>query len=118
MSRDVGLVGTVIAPHLWKPRLPETTQCASCPFRAGNDAEFGAVVARLLGTKKATKAQIKRTRDNVQHDVLMKMRPDFACHATAYDAEMDVRPISEHRQCPGATKAFQACFGEKKNADR
>lgn len=23
------------------PKWPETTQCASCPFRKGNDAEFG-----------------------------------------------------------------------------
>jgi hypothetical protein len=110
----------MFSPHTWKPRLPAAEQCASCPFRGGNDAEFGTIVAKLLGKKKATKAQIKRARESVQHDVLVNMRPDFACHASAYRADMSVRPLNEHKQCPEATQAFQTCAAMLgvKNADR
>ncbi len=39
-------------------------------------------------------------------------RGDFSCHQSAYDADMNVKPYREHRQCPGAAKVYVA-FGEK-----
>lgn len=32
---------------------------------------------------------------------------DFHCHGTVYDAAGNVRPVSEHRQCAGATKWYR-----------
>jgi hypothetical protein len=33
---------------------------------------------------------------------------DFVCHHTAYDGEMNNRPVTDYRQCAGATEAFRA----------
>lgn len=92
---------------LWHPRAPElTVQCASCPFRKGNNAEFGAVLNRIrtkAGMKgECSKRDVGKARLQVMVDVMD--RGDFICHGTAYDAQMNQRPVTEFRQCPGATK--------------
>ncbi len=84
-------------------------QCASCPFRDGNDAEWAAVVNRLrvasgLRPVKAGSKVIKRARTAVRIETGMLGKPNFACHGTAYDEKMNIRPLREHRQCPGAVE--------------
>lgn len=95
----------------WRPKRKETEQCASCPFRDGNNKEFGAVVRAL---KKA--AGMDPDKGNTVHQARMMVhmdvvgpggRGDFVCHATAYGPEMKPRDPSEHRQCPGATAAYR-----------
>jgi len=94
---------------LFRPKLPEGTQCASCPFRQGNDAEFKKVVIALkhsAGLKpKATKRDVFLARLRVRGDV--EHRGDFICHRTFYGQDMERLDPALHRQCPGATKAFK-----------
>lgn len=95
----------------WRPRRPEVPeQCASCPFRTGNDAEWRAVVEKLrarLGLEGPATATILRAgRYQVAQDVLGGSG-EFACHHTVYDARMDLRDPREHRQCPGASRLYR-----------
>jgi hypothetical protein len=96
----------------WRPRLKELpNQCASCPFRTGNDKEFQGVVDRLK--EKGIQATL-----DVPHNVDLSVvrfgirlgveaHGDFICHGTAYTKDMELRDRKEHRQCPGATKAYR-----------
>lgn len=84
-------------------------QCASCPFRDGNNAEFAVIVNRLR--KKAgmrqvlpTSKLVQQARSKVRVETAMIGTGRFACHHTAYDEDMNVRPLNEHRQCPGAVE--------------
>ena len=102
---------------LWKPKRPEAKQCASCPFRKDNDAQFGAVLTKLR-KKAGIKRQIKPVdiafaRYQVQKDV--EAFGDFICHATAYGPKMEPHPPNspDERQCPGATKYYKE-LGEKR----
>ncbi len=95
---------------MWQPKFPEVpVQCASCPFRVGNDKEFGEVLARLRSKfdmpGKITKADIGHARLRVRFD---SDHGDFVCHHTAYDAQMNQRPSTDFRQCAGATAAYRA----------
>ena len=91
---------------MWTPkRLELAHQCASCPFRKGNDDEFGVIVERLNKRYNAD-GTIEQVRFSVQHEA--KSNGDFACHQTAYSSDMELQPDREHRQCPGATAAFKA----------
>lgn len=95
---------------MWEPKLPPVAaQCASCPFRTDNDKEFGGVIARLrekLGMPgKVTAACIRHARFHTRIDA---ENGDFICHGSAYDAEMNQRPATDHRQCAGATEAYRA----------
>lgn len=97
---------------LFLPKLPELKeQCPSCPFRDGNDAEFGAIVQKFASLQahrhidgEDLRAETLVARARVKADV--EQMGDFHCHCTAYDDEMNVKPLSEHRQCPGATRYF------------
>lgn len=115
----------------FRPKLRELKeQCVSCPFRDGNDKEFGAICSKLVGggtKKKVTKAQVAKARAQIRDEATRL--GDFACHCTVYDADMNLKPHSERRQCPGATKHFIAageamaqklapCHFCKKNVDR
>lgn len=100
---------------LWRPKLPEmAVQCASCPFRVGNHKEFGEVIQRLKIAhgqgSRITNNDIICARLTVLRDA--DSSGDFACHHSAYDENMKVRPQSEHRQCPGASGHYRA-MGEK-----
>ena len=95
---------------LWRPKCRAVdAQCASCPFLAGNNAEFGEVVTRLLaqlgrvGT--ANLMDIAFARERIKRET--KQRGDFLCHGTVYDEAMMVRPPAEFRQCAGATKYYR-----------
>lgn len=91
---------------LWTPKRPELgQQCPSCPFRNGNDREFGAIVEKLNELYSAD-GTVEQVRFSVRRDA--KSNGDFACHQTAYTETMDLKPESERRQCPGATAAFKA----------
>ncbi len=101
---------------LWQPKLPEVAkQCASCPFRIGNDKEFGEVITRLrcrFGmSEKVRRADIQHARLRVRID---SEHGDFVCHHTAYDGEMEDRPHTDYRQCAGATQAFRSRFPSAK----
>lgn len=92
--------------RFWTPKLkPCGEQCASCPFRAGNDAEFGAVVAKLKKkagvTGPVTTEEIEHARKQVKDDLLHT--GDFACHGTVYHDDMSLKEPGGRRQCPGAT---------------
>lgn len=92
----------------WRPKLREASeQCASCPFRLGNDADFGAVVKRLC--KKHGMPFTEESTLNARSKIIQDSASngDFACHATVYGTDMKVKPIGEHRQCPGSTKWFR-----------
>jgi hypothetical protein len=95
---------------LWQPKFPAVAkQCASCPFRIGNDKEFGEVIRRLrvkFGMPSKVHAEdIRHARFCVRMDA---EHGDFVCHHTAYDGEMNNRPVTDYRQCAGATEAFRA----------
>lgn len=99
---------------LWRPKLRELKeQCASCPFRKGNDVEFGGIVKKLLAKGGVPMTEdfvpppqaIQNSRRLIKAD--LKHSGDFACHHTAYDAEMNLKPDAERRQCPGASKWFK-----------
>jgi hypothetical protein len=94
---------------LFRPKhAPLKEQCVSCPFRDGNDTEFAQVIQKLDPTLKGKKllrhtlAARLRIRDEA------KTIGEFSCHHTAYDADMNLRPERERRQCPGATTAYVA----------
>lgn len=95
---------------LWRPKFCEMPeQCASCPFRIGNNAEFGAVVERLraaegiVGT--LTKKIVGFARTALWMDAVRT--GDFMCHCTVYDANMQIRPMADWRQCKGATHVYR-----------
>jgi len=95
---------------LWTPKRREVpAQCASCPFRVGNDKEFSGILSKLkakLGLKPSVKRpEVVAARCQVRMD--LEHTGDFACHHTAYDEAMNERPASEHRQCAGATRWFR-----------
>jgi hypothetical protein len=96
---------------LWLPRMKEADKpCKSCPFSDGNDKEFGAVIRALKkkhGMAHEDGATVAGARAQARHDVVFGGRQDFACHATAYGPDMEVRSRSEHRQCPGAARAYK-----------
>jgi len=107
-------IGTVLHVGALKNTAP--AQCASCPFRKGNDAEWTTVVNRLrktFGLRKVTakSSVIKAARANVHMEVIEQVcllgRVQFACHCTAYDKDMNPRPPHEHKLCPGAVKFFK-----------
>lgn len=92
----------------WLPKrreMPE--QCASCPFREGNDAELGAVLVKLrshfqLAEGPVTQEIIDHARTEVRDD--LRFSGDFICHFSAYDLETGARrPDGDARQCPGAS---------------
>lgn len=90
---------------MWRPKLPEMPeQCVSCPFRSGNDKEFGEVISRLQKGQPATTGQILHAR--VQLKIETSQFGDFSCHQSAYDKKMKVKPHREHKQCPGASANF------------
>ncbi len=98
------------ARKLWRPKLPELSdQCASCPFRTDNKVEFTDVVQGLrrkmgmIGTPSTFDVFVARTKIARE----CKDRGDFACHHTVYDSAMNIKPVSEYRQCYGATKYFK-----------
>lgn len=98
------------ARQLWRPKFSEmTAQCPSCPFRVGNDKEFGEVCSRLRNKDglngKVTKAIIRFARLALLMD--MDKTGDFLCHQTAYDSDMNQRPQRDWRQCAGATKIYR-----------
>jgi hypothetical protein len=96
---------------LWRPKLPEREggPCAGCPFTPGNDEKFGKVVTQLRTkagiTEPASRGDIAMARALLARD--LKYTGDFACHGSAYGPGMEVRPVSEHRQCPGASAKFR-----------
>lgn len=86
-------------------------QCVSCPFRDDNDEEFGVIVQRLrdlhdaeISNSTPLSLLVVRARERIRHDT--ETIGDFRCHCTVYDEDMTVKPMTEHRQCPGATKHF------------
>lgn len=96
--------------QLWRPKLKEVeAQCASCPFRKGNDTEFGAVIQKLrdkIGMPgKVTKSCVDHSRKAIR--IELQSSGDFACHHAAYDNDMNERPRTELRQCKGATMFFK-----------
>lgn len=92
----------------WIPKLPEAKeQCASCPFRVGNDEAFKGILGRLKVKHNkpgpVTKKELTDARMTVYRDVI-EGSGDFLCHASVYGPNMDMRPNNERRQCPGATE--------------
>lgn len=101
---------------MFRPKLKELDeQCPSCPFRKDNPVEFGEIVARLRekhgipGTPHPM--DVLKSRMEVRQTGLQT--GDFICHCTAYDKDMNEKPASSHRQCPGATAAFRASKGDQ-----
>lgn len=83
-------------------------QCPSCPFAKGNDKEFGAVMTKLArahGEENPVPLSVSRAMVRME---ISNMGGDFVCHFTAYNIDdMSLKPRTEHRQCPGATKWFK-----------
>ena len=101
--------------RLFIPKLPQLKErCPSCPFREGNNAEFGEVVERLrrkAGNAPVTKGQLFGITESARASVLARGEGtgEFHCHQTAYQGpNMELTPVRERRQCPGATAFFIA----------
>lgn len=92
--------------RFWKPKREEVSeQCASCPFREGNDAAFGGIMRKLykqFELDPPTPAEISASRECVKRE--LEHSGDFVCHLTAYNPDMSLKDGCEHRQCAGATK--------------
>lgn len=102
---------------LWIPKRPEVKkQCASCPFKKGNDTQFKSVIVSLrkqAGEKKpVTKLDIVTARMRIEDDVEF-IGGDFSCHATVYGPDMELKPEKEWKQCSGATKFYRKNGGRK-----
>lgn len=106
--------------------IPEA--CASCPFRDDNNEEFLKKINALRlrhnlepldDPDEAEDAddhvRILDAIDNVRYRIEEECErdPDFACHCSVYDENMNVRPVSDHRQCPGATKYHLQCWANR-----
>jgi len=98
----------VLEPRqLWRPKLPEMPeQCASCPFRKGNDVEWAGVIAKLAASGGKSSVNFEQARKLVKLDINM-MGGEFHCHLTVYNADMTMKPMSEHKQCPGASRYYR-----------
>lgn len=105
-----------LPPHIkamrkfFLPKTKEVTeQCVSCPFRAGNDEEWRAILSKLRAAKglpgEITKGHAARTRNEVHEDCANQ--GEFRCHHSVYNPDMTMKPVSEHRQCKGATLWFR-----------
>lgn len=97
----------------WVPKLSEMPeQCSSCPFRIGNNEEFGKIVERLRkkhGVKgRMTNMHVFHARMMIMEDLKRIGSGDFICHSTVYDPSMAARSPGEHKQCPGATAWFRS----------
>lgn len=95
----------------WQPRIAGCEQqCASCPFRQGNNAEFGSIVERLRKAEgirgKATRAIIGFARISLFME--LETAGDFACHVSVYRPDMTMRDRKEWRQCAGATEVYRS----------
>lgn len=101
--------------ELWIPKHPELSeQCASCPFRKGNDKEFAAIVRKLrkkLSHTKTTKFDVAYARMAIYNEVVAN--GEFSCHHTVYDEASNIKPPEEFRQCPGATKYYREAIKTK-----
>lgn len=99
--------------ELFMPKRQELKeQCKSCPFRQGNDFDFGEVLNKLRVT--AGKKPLKGwdlvslsvgAKEQIREEV--KMNGEFICHHTAYEVSgkaLVKKEESSFRQCPGATK--------------
>lgn len=92
---------------LFRPKhAPLKEQCVSCPFRDGNEVEFAQVVRKLDPTLTGKKLLRHTLAARLKIRDEAKTIGEFACHHTAYDADMNLRPEHERRQCPGATAAY------------
>lgn len=96
------------ARALFRPKLPELPeQCVSCPFRSGNDKEFSEICVRLAMTRPEDGPPAPVTVARARIRMETTLRGEFICHGTAYTRDMALRPQSDHKQCPGATKWFK-----------
>jgi len=99
------------ARKLWLPRMKEADkQCKSCPFAKDNDKELDAFVRGLKkshGMSAEEGATSAAVRAEIHNDVIFGGKHDFACHATVYGPDMHPRRRVEHRQCPGAARAYK-----------
>ncbi len=102
--------------NLFIPKILEVSkQCASCPFRAGNDSEFATVLNKLrvaenLKPLKGWDRIIMAVEAKKRIAAEVASRPDFICHHTAYETKGEAlvkRPATDYRQCVGATKAYK-----------
>lgn len=91
---------------LWRPKLKECAeQCASCPFREGNDDEFRKAVEGFFPGVLLDDNAVAIARERIRGD--LKFSGDFICHCTIYKAKGKLREVQERRQCPGATKYYR-----------
>ena len=86
--------------------------CESCPFRHGNDQEFGAVITSLKKFKgdktPASARESKAARFRVKAERLFT--GEFCCHHSVYDADMSVKSNHHWKQCRGAAEYFRGNF--------
>jgi hypothetical protein len=89
------------------PMLAEVRrQCASCPFREGNDKELREFLVNAhICSRTESRKRARRVREEVKRDTLGS-DGDFTCHHSVYTREGKDRPERLHRQCAGATKFF------------
>lgn len=97
---------------MWRPKFTEVSaQCASCPFKMGNNPEFGEVVNRLRRkdgqAKPATVREVGQARLALMMEFEECGHGDFICHGTAYDRDMNQLPRGSFRQCAGASQWWQ-----------
>jgi hypothetical protein len=104
---ELQVIGVTGARQLWRPRLAELPeQCVSCPFREGNKIEWAGVAAKLAAAGGKSFVDFDCVRALVKLDV-SEMGGEFHCHQTVYTDKMMLKPLNEHRQCPGASRYWR-----------
>lgn len=109
----VARVQKIAARKFWRPRRPELAEpCVSCPFREGNDLEFGEIIRRLrlmqTGQKfsgPVTAEEVAYARNSVRKE--LEFSGEFMCHGTVYDEHMRQKPSAGFRQCAGAARCYR-----------
>jgi len=112
-------MATKITPELkkklramWSPQRKERAdQCASCPFKEGNDEEWKAVLESLAESDGMDLGDVDPDGARAMIHAEVSERGDFSCHQTAYDVDGDMerRDLRKLLQCPGASKHFRGC---------
>lgn len=95
--------------QLWRPKRAQLEeQCTSCPFRDGNNVEFGAIVQRLCAIvgEPFSALNIESARQRIRAEATQF--GDFICHHTVYNTDMSLKSDGAQRQCPGASATFVA----------
>ncbi len=82
-------------------------QCASCPFRLGNEVAFAAFLDGVDLVQNRSPAEVTAHYRGVSESCTVDGQGNFACHSTVYTANGKERPLHTWKQCKGATAYYR-----------